>query len=65
MKTIIQLESTSLFMEQLQPYENSRNYFHIVDSPKAQLGLYVEIPLNYQVPIIIITDKKAYFLKKR
>ena len=52
-------------MEQLQPYENSRNYFHIVDSPKAQLGLYVKIPLNYQVPIIIITDKKAYFLKKR
>ena len=38
MKTVIQLESMPLFMEQLQPYKNSRRYFRIKDSLKSQLG---------------------------
>ena len=37
-------------MEQLQPYENSRNFFHIIDSLKAQLGLCVKNTIELSSP---------------
>ena len=65
MKNVIRLESTPLFMEQLQSYVKSKNYFHIIDSLKAQLGLCMKNTIELSSPIIIITDKKAHFVKKR
>ena len=59
------LESTPLYVEQLQSSENSKKYFHNIDSLKVQLGLCVKNIIELSSSIIIITNKKYYFVKKR
>ena len=60
----MRLESTLLFMEQLQPYENLRNYFHIMDSLKAQLGLCVKNTIELSSPPSPSPIKKFISLKR-
>ena len=49
-KTVIRFESTPPFMEQLQCFENSRKYFHIIDSLEARLGLWVKNTIELLSP---------------
>ena len=58
MKSVMRLENTPLFMEQLEPYEILRNYFHIIDPLKAQLRLCLKNTIESVSPVII-TNKKS------